>query len=291
MSVEVSLKLINFGQYAIRTKDYNSITWFSCPVDLLVHPDMFGITGDEFKAFVWIVSVAAKCQSETIRLNISHASHLLSIEIDAVVSMLQKLESKRVLVESWPALGHELAAPRPESGQHLAAPRPGGVLYRTEQNRTEQHITSQGDQSAPMGKALDAPPPEPVVKKRSHHPKKYTPEQTAVHVAIWDAYKQAYLERHQQEPVYSRMAKGLCAQLRERLGEDAVQVVRFYVKHPKVFYQTQGHALRYCVSDCESLHLQWKKGKAITEADSKAAQRNQEHSAQWERMSNKDGGS
>jgi hypothetical protein len=86
---------------------------------------------------------------------------------------------------------------------------------------------------------------------------------------IYDAYERAYFTRYDVNPIRNARVNALISQLRARLGEDAVPVVEFYLKHNSTFYVGKTHSLEYCVKDAESLHLQWRKGKAITNRDLK----------------------
>ncbi len=94
---DVIINLLKYNVwYTTRKKDAGKHYWFSFPNDLLTHPDFFGITGEEFKAFVWCVSVCSKVRQSEIRLNIPHSCSLLSTDQAVFFSMFDKLKGKQI---------------------------------------------------------------------------------------------------------------------------------------------------------------------------------------------------
>lgn len=87
---------------------------------------------------------------------------------------------------------------------------------------------------------------------------------------IWESFRSAYVLRYKAEPVRNAKINSIVANLRKRLGEDAVAVVQFYVGSNNGFYLSKTHGLEFCLKDAESLHVQWQKGRAITRADVQA---------------------
>lgn len=129
MSNEITIKVLKYNDlFTTRNKDIKKLHWFSMPADLLTHPDFFNINGEEFKAFVWIVSIATKCKSDTIRLNISHSEHTIQLKKGALKSVIEKLQGKQLSTDR---------------GLTAASPRPDGGLYITEHNITEHNNNAQ----------------------------------------------------------------------------------------------------------------------------------------------------
>lgn len=95
------------------------------------------------------------------------------------------------------------------------------------------------------------------------------PEPSPINSEIWEAYRDEYEKRYRVEPVRNQKVNGQISQLAKRLGAEAVEVVRFYVQHPKTFYVSKLHEFGLCLADAESLRTQWAKGKAITGQDLK----------------------
>jgi len=86
---------------------------------------------------------------------------------------------------------------------------------------------------------------------------------------IWESYREAYASRYRTEPVRNAKVNTQIAQLGKRLGNEAPDVVRFFVDHNKSFYLTKLHDIGLCLSDAEALRTQWFHDKAVTEKDVK----------------------
>jgi hypothetical protein len=96
-ATDITINLLHYNDwYTLRKKDAGKHHWFSFPNDLLIHPDFFGVTGDEFKAFVWCVSICSKIRNSELRLNVPHACSLLSIQPENFFSMFNKLKGKQI---------------------------------------------------------------------------------------------------------------------------------------------------------------------------------------------------
>lgn len=81
---------------------------------------------------------------------------------------------------------------------------------------------------------------------------------------IWDAYKSSYEQRYGVEPTRNASINAKISQIGKRLGADAVEVIKFFVRHNESFYIKKAHSVGLCLSDAESLHTQWKTGNSIT---------------------------
>lgn len=84
---------------------------------------------------------------------------------------------------------------------------------------------------------------------------------------IWDAYKSAFLSRYKVEPTRNGPVNSQISQLAKRLGDDAIEVVKFYLKHNDSFYLKGTHSIGLCLSHAESLHTQWKRNQPVTSVD------------------------
>lgn len=84
---------------------------------------------------------------------------------------------------------------------------------------------------------------------------------------IWESYFEAYKSRYGVEPVRNAKVNGIVSSLGKRLGEDAVAVVAFFLTSNNSYYLQRTHAIDCCLRDAESLHVQWQKGRAITQKD------------------------
>ncbi len=101
--------------------------------------------------------------------------------------------------------------------------------------------------------------------------------------AIWEQYKESYLDRYRVEPVRNAKVNTNISQIAKRLGPEAIDVVRFYLTHDKTFYVGKMHDIGLCLADAEALRTQWLKGKAVTNTDLKNFERNQGY-AEVERL-------
>ena len=96
-----------------------------------------------------------------------------------------------------------------------------------------------------------------------------------LNLKVWDAYREEYLTRYRVEPVRNASVNAKISQIAKRLGDDAPEVVRFFVNHPDSFYVRAMHSIGLCLRDAEALSTQWRKGKAITSNDMRNYERNQ----------------
>lgn len=93
---------------------------------------------------------------------------------------------------------------------------------------------------------------------------------------VWEAYRDAYLDRYGVEPVRNATVNGQLASMVARIGADeAPSVAAFYVAHNLAFYVRCSHAVGPLVRDCEGLRTQWARGKQITAAAASQADRTQ----------------
>lgn len=97
MAKYANIKIINQEQY-IKRKDLKSIPWVAISSSILEHPDFFDVSGEEFKAFIWILSVSAKCKKDAFLLDINHAVHFTKVSQKNIESCLKKLHGKRLQV-------------------------------------------------------------------------------------------------------------------------------------------------------------------------------------------------
>lgn len=86
--------------------------------------------------------------------------------------------------------------------------------------------------------------------------------------AVWDCYRLQYEARYKVQPVRNAKTNSLCAQLAQRLGEEAPEVAAFYVqKHNDRLYLSARHALDLLVRDAEKIRTDWKRGAPLTQKD------------------------
>ena len=84
---------------------------------------------------------------------------------------------------------------------------------------------------------------------------------------IWAAYSEAYKLRYKCEPIRNAVVNSKISQLGKRVGDDALEIVKFYLNHNDSFYVKSMHDIGLCLKDCEGLATQLKRGRAITYKD------------------------
>ena len=121
-----------------------------------------------------------------------------------------------------------------------------------------------------------------IEKRREEFPKVHLAEVVEIspnkelNKKIWEAYREEYFSRYGVDPVRNASVNGKISQIAKRLGPEGVEVIRFFVHHPKTFYIAKMHDIGLCLADAEALRTQWAKGKAITNSDLKHYEQNQE---------------
>lgn len=94
---------------------------------------------------------------------------------------------------------------------------------------------------------------------------KHSKEDSEGNKKIWEEYANAYRLRYGVEPVKNITVNSKVSSLRKRMGvEVGIQIVKFYLSHNDGFYLKSTHSIGLCLRDCESLHTQMLRGKAIT---------------------------
>lgn len=90
---------------------------------------------------------------------------------------------------------------------------------------------------------------------------------------VWNSYSIAFESRYGVKPTRNAKTNSQCKQLFERLGKDAIEVVKFYLTHNDGFYIKKQHSIGLCLQDAESLHTQWQRGVAVTTAQVRQAEK------------------
>jgi hypothetical protein len=92
---------------------------------------------------------------------------------------------------------------------------------------------------------------------------------------IWEAYSKAFESRYQVSPVRNAKTNSQCTQLAQRLGEDALEVVKFYLSHNDTWYVKRQHDLGSMLQAAESMHSQWQRGQQVTTLSARSVERTQ----------------
>ena len=81
---------------------------------------------------------------------------------------------------------------------------------------------------------------------------------------IFKSYREAYFERYKVEPKRNAKVNKQCKDLGARLGEDALEVAKFFLKHNDGFYIRTQHPVGSLLRDAEGLYTQWQRGQSVT---------------------------
>jgi hypothetical protein len=92
----ITLTILRFNSLSKR-RDVKKPSWFAVENNILNHPDFFDISGDEFKVYIWVLSVASQRNESTIRVYFDLCSYQSKVKISQVKSAIEKLKGKRWL--------------------------------------------------------------------------------------------------------------------------------------------------------------------------------------------------
>ncbi len=74
----------------------------------------------------------------------------------------------------------------------------------------------------------------------------------------WEAYKSAFREKYQTEPIRNATVNAQILNFIKRVGQDSCcDLIRFFVKHPSKFYEARKHQFGVLLADCEKIHTEW----------------------------------
>lgn len=246
----ITLSIPNWEKFNPR-KDVKNPSWFRLEHSFFENTDFYHFTHSEMLVWIYILSLASKKNSPTVRINCLHAEQVARLKKKDIISALQKLkEIQCVLVDDTPALR--------ECDEDV-----------TDANATRRDETLR-DVTRRDGSAQASP-------------------DRALNSEIWNAYSQEYEVKYRKAPVRNAKVNSQITQLGKRLGADAPDVVRFYVRHNKSFYVEKCHDFGLCLSDAEALHTQWVRGRAVTKTEAQRVDRTQSNFNAWDLAAKKVG--
>lgn len=119
-ALEIQLSIKDFEKH-LKRSDIKFAVWCAFDCRVLTHPDFFAITGDEFKVYFWIVSVACVVKSQHVRLNVEHTEQMLNVPKSAILATIEKLNGKRWSVQNPDEIRTESARVQDKTGQDKTA--------------------------------------------------------------------------------------------------------------------------------------------------------------------------
>lgn len=93
--MEIEITILKFNDVS-RRKELKRPTWFAIDNDILSHPDFFDINAEEFRCWVWIISVASKVNKDTVRLDSRVFAHQCRCKEKVFFATIEKLRGKRI---------------------------------------------------------------------------------------------------------------------------------------------------------------------------------------------------
>lgn len=138
-------------------------------------------------------------------------------------------------------------------------------LKKAERGSNGSQRGANGTEPLTLSPSLSPSPSLSLTLTQTQNSKKLGLQKTESNRSLWEAYRDAYFLRYGVEPVRNAKVNKIISQLRDRLGKEAEDVVRFYLNHHKSFYVSKLHDISFCLSDAESLRTQWAKGVVVTE--------------------------
>jgi len=148
---------------------------------------------------------------------------------------------------------------------HDASRRDKTIQEETIQEETIQEETNIVGPAEPTTRGKASPKPK---KKAPKHPPGWS-------VPVWNAYSKAYEQRHGVAPVSGAQNYALCTKLREALGDDAIEVARFYCYTNNSYHAGRKHPLTALLADAGKFHTEWVTGRHSTQTEARQGDRRQ----------------
>jgi hypothetical protein len=92
---DVTVTVLSWDKHNPR-KDIKHPAWFALSNRVTEDPKLFALTGDEFKAWIYVLCQASQKNNATVEIFFEHASRAGGISVDAMKSALAKLSSAGV---------------------------------------------------------------------------------------------------------------------------------------------------------------------------------------------------
>ena len=226
----IEVEIVNWEKHQPR-KDIKHPTWFALSNRILEDAKLFGLTDAEWKALLYLFCQASQQNKSKAVLSLAHAQRICEISAITIRTMLDKLTYAGVT---------STYAIRTDTSRDTTLQ--DTTIHNTT-NITEQDTTRQ---------------------VRTRQARSATTANSALNSEIWKAYSDAYFLRYGTEPVRNAAVNGKINQIGKRLGQEAPDVVRFFVSHNNAFYVRGGHKIGLCLADAEPLRTQWATDTRIT---------------------------
>lgn len=119
-----------------KRKDIKNPWWFALSNRMLEDPEFYSFSGEEVRAWLYVLSIASQRNSATITINFNQARRSCNVKTDALISIIEKLNNNGVLSKSV----RDPYAIRTESVRHTTR------QDITEHNKTLQNTLVHSDE-------------------------------------------------------------------------------------------------------------------------------------------------
>lgn len=256
----VKITISTWEKYQTQTKGKRSF-WFRLENSWLQDRDVFNLSSDAKCVLLALYSEASRLGLSAFSIDTRLIANILNLKRTRVEKSLEQIQSLNLAeIEANPS-------------------------YKTKQNKTEQNKTLPETPTPQAQKSLIDQPETVASKTNIQEPSAPAkPGGPSLGSLIWESYRKAYAARYGVDPVRNARTNGQCAQIGKRLGGDAPHVAEFFVGHNEGFYLKRTHDLGLFLKDAESLHTQWKRGKAVTSTDVRSFERVDSYRSQQDRL-------
>ena len=128
--------------------------------------------------------------------------------------------------------------------------------------------------SAEAAATQDAIEPEVIVAEKNSKTEKPAGS------LIFEAYREAYLQRYKVEPLRNAKTNSICSQIAKQLPlDEALALMHFFLQQNVAFYIQRGHAIQLALGDLQALRTNMLNNQAMSSrqaqlADKQQAQKN-----------------
>jgi hypothetical protein len=253
-----TISIENWDKYNPR-KDLKATNWLRLQNGLFEDPNFFEFNHSELLFWVYVLSIASKKQAGEIRLSIEHARRIGRFDLKTIESAIQKLEELQCV--------RITIKPR-----YVDVTRTSRARHTTNERTNETNVTNE---TLPTSHVHDTYTTHAATNANDREnetlPAGVNPS-PKLNAEVWNAYRDEYANRYKVEPTRNATVNAQISQLGKRLGQDAAEVVKFYVRHNDGYFIREHHSIGICLAKAESLHSQWKRNLPVTSLDVKRAE-------------------
>lgn len=237
------IQILNWSKFNPR-KDVKRTHWFRLDNDFVVR--MYGYSSGAKVVWLCLLSEASRNQNGFISVDVRLIAATMRCKRSVVESAIQQFEAAGMIEISPNARDADVT--RTSRGRNVDVTPTSRGRNATGQDWTGQDRTEQ-NKGLPEASGDAGIPPKKSKSK--------SPEGSLV----WEAYKAAYLERYQTEPVRNAKANTICSRLVKEVGlERAQDLVRFFLGSENTFYLRRCHDLGIVSRDIQPLLTQMATG-------------------------------